>query len=64
MAHALFMQPQGASMNDPDFQFAVVVILSFVAGFGCAIWLAVALDHDAREMAERMADQPEPIEHG
>jgi hypothetical protein len=50
-------------MNDPDFQFAVVVILSFVAGFGCAIWLAVALDQDARAMAER-TDQPEPIEHG
>jgi hypothetical protein len=49
-------------MTESDFPTAAFIILSFVAGFGCAIWLAVALDHDAREMAEM--DQPEPIEHG
>jgi len=51
-------------MTDPDFPVApLLFILGLLSGFGCAIWLAVALDQDARAMAER-TDQPEPIEHG
>lgn len=45
-------------MNESDFPTAALIILSFVAGFAAAIWLAVALEHDAREMAERAEIEP------
>ena len=40
-------------MTDPDFPIVTLTVLSFFAGFACAIWLAVAFDHGARQIAEK-----------
>ena len=49
-------------MTNPDFPILVLTILSFFAGFAAAIWLAVALDRGAREMAEK--DAEDNLSHG
>jgi hypothetical protein len=46
-------------MIDPDFPLIPLFILTFFAGFACAIWLAVALEDGARQMAEKIDDQTE-----
>jgi len=43
-------------MNSPDFPYGVLIFLSFFAGFAAAIWLAIAFDHGAREIAEKAED--------
>jgi hypothetical protein len=43
-------------MTNPDFPFAALIILSFIAGFAAAIWLAIAFDRGAREIADRTDD--------
>jgi hypothetical protein len=40
-------------MTNPDFPYFALTILSFIAGFACAIWLAVLFDQGAREIAEK-----------
>lgn len=40
-------------MNESDFPAWILIVLSFFAGFAAAIWLAVALDEGAREIAEK-----------
>jgi hypothetical protein len=40
-------------MTESDFPFAALIILSFLAGFAAAIWLAVAFDQGAREIADK-----------
>jgi hypothetical protein len=44
-------------MTESDIHFAISIALSFVAGFASAVWLAVALDRGAKEMAEKAADE-------
>ena len=39
-------------MNNSDFPLIALIILSFFAGFACAIWLAVTMDRDARKMVK------------
>jgi hypothetical protein len=48
-------------MNSPDFPFASLLILTFFAGFACAIWLAVTLDEGAREIAEKAEDDAQNV---
>lgn len=43
-------------MTNPDFPYLALTILSFFAGFACAIWLAVAMEHDAKDMADKVDD--------
>lgn len=45
-------------MNNPDFPVVALVILSFFAGFACAIWLAITMDKDAREIDDKMEREP------
>jgi hypothetical protein len=47
-------------MNSPDFPIVLFTILSFFAGFACAIWLAIAYDQGAREIAEKAAEDNPP----
>jgi hypothetical protein len=47
-------------MTDPDFPIITLTILSFFAGFACAIWLAVALDNSARQIAEKPVEDDLP----
>ena len=39
-------------MNNPEFPTLTLVILSFFAGFAAAIWLAVAIDRDAKQVEQ------------
>ena len=48
-------------MTNPDYPVVAFIILSFFAGFACAIWLAVTMDQDAREMAEKEAEDNLPL---
>jgi hypothetical protein len=47
------MESEGAIMTNSDFPILVLTILSFLAGFAAAIWLAIVFDHGAREIAEK-----------
>jgi hypothetical protein len=47
-------------MIDPDFPVVPLCILAFFAGFACAIWLAIAFDHGAREIAEKTECEEAP----
>ena len=47
-------------MTNSDFPFLALNILSFFAGFACAIWVAVTMDHDAKDMADKAADDNLP----
>jgi hypothetical protein len=40
-------------MTESDFPFTALLILTFFAGFACAIWLAVLFDQGAREITEK-----------
>lgn len=44
-------------MSEPQFPFLALVLLSFCAGFGCAIWLAVTFDRGARQIADQKNEQ-------
>jgi hypothetical protein len=44
--------------NDTEIPWMALVILSFFAGFACAIWLAITMDKDAREMDDKMEREP------
>ena len=46
-------------MTTPEFPIIPLFILTFFAGFACAIWLAVTLDRDAPKVAQKMDDQTE-----
>ena len=46
-------------MTTPEFPIIPLFILTFFAGFACAIWLAVALEDGAGQMAEKVDDQTE-----
>jgi capsular polysaccharide biosynthesis protein len=47
-------------MIDPDIHFAISIVLSFIAGFASAIWLAVLLDRGAKKMKERTDEMEHP----
>jgi ABC-type proline/glycine betaine transport system permease subunit len=44
-------------MTESDIHFAVSIALSFVAGFACAVWLAVLLDRGAKKMKEQTTEE-------
>jgi hypothetical protein len=44
----------------PDF---LLIVMGFLAGFGCAIWLAIELDHGAKDIASQAGEELDsPIE--
>jgi hypothetical protein len=47
-----------AMINDPGIPMLALIILSFFAGFAFAIWLAITMDKDAREMDDKMEHEP------
>ena len=44
-------------MTESAFPDLTILILGFCAGFACAIWFAVAIEHGAHKIAEQMEEQ-------
>jgi zinc transporter ZupT len=39
-------------MTESNFPYGVLIFLSFVAGFACAIWIAVTIEDGAKKISE------------
>lgn len=46
-------------MTESAFPDLTILILGFCAGFACAIWVAVAIEHGAHKIAEQLDEQGE-----